>query len=394
MDGRIDHFSYLIEEVESGFFQKAADEIAAEPSREEAKTIAAVPERFQKLATLVYQSSQHGLTKQASESLFDVESIGSYEDILNRVAASSPWEPLGMTKSALEYLDALEEIGVEGEELDKLAYHILDDTMETDAVIEASINGDSYEELSKIARAGVVRRVLGLFRAPKGVQPVVPSAGRDIQQMAHSGLRTMGREAKRLGKKEIVKPGKFRAVGKAIQQRGIRDVATAPFRRAGQAVSRGYRKAVGGLRQRAKAARSEYLTKLQQKRMDLRKELPGASRVQKAEINNRIKDVNRQIEKQKGRVQKVVRKQKASLAKAEGKAKPAPKPAAKPTAEAPSARPPKEAVEGKGVGVMDAWTKWGEKGWAALTDLEKSRLIRAGVLGGTGAVAYKTVFGD
>lgn len=60
----------------------------------------------------------------------------------------------------------------------------------------------------------------------------------------------------------------------------------------------------------------------------------------------------------------------------------------------PGPRPPKEDVEGKGMGVMDAWTKWGKDGWGALSDAEKSRLIRAGVMAGGGAAAYKTVFGD
>lgn len=367
MDGRIGHFSYLIEEVESGFFQKAAEEIAAEPSQEEAKTGPAVPERFQKLATLVYQSNQHGLVKQANESLFDTGNIGSYEDILNKVAASSLWEPLGMTKSALDYLDALEEAGIDGEELGKFASHILEDTLETDAVIEASINDDSCEDLSKIARLAVVKNLLS--RAGKA----------------------------------IAKPGKFKAMGEAIQQRGIRDIAAAPFRRTGQAIAGKYRKEVGKMRQRARLARSKRLTSLQQQRMDVRKQFAAAPTSAKVELGNKLKGINKQIERQKSRVRDVARKQKATLRAATPKPAPAvrtPKAEAKAPAKssapeaAPSARPPKEAVEGKGVGVMDAWTKWGKEGWGALTDAEKSRLIRAGVMAGGGTAAYNVAFGD
>lgn len=63
-------------------------------------------------------------------------------------------------------------------------------------------------------------------------------------------------------------------------------------------------------------------------------------------------------------------------------------------AKGPGDRPPVEAVEGKGMGVMDAWTKWGKEGWGALSPQEKARLVRAGVAGAGGLVAYKTVFAD
>lgn len=531
MDGRIGHFSYLIEEVESDFFQKAAEEIA----KEEAKTFPAVPERFQKLATLVYQSNQHGLTKQASEDMFDAGTFSSYENILNKVAASAYWEPLGMTKSAMDLLTVLEEAEVDEDELTKFAEYILEDTIGTDALIEASMEkeaGDArpieeiYDELVKIARFGILKGIGKLFKRTKGPSTSVPSGFRSVQQKVTGGIQTMGREGKRLIGKAVGKPRRIQRLAEATRRM--------------PAAIRGKAKGfVDKLRLGKIRRQGAYMSRLQGERRALKSHLETAGPGKAREIGEQLKRVNKDIESVKGKMRTRIQKRKSALresgvernirttpppkkapkpteegaAKAREAATPPPKTEAPPKApdptgapkpkgerskaqvdtrdlpknlgglkgegpatrkkpvgsvdtseaeraaketgermraagakgrgdkvrdfesaknreaaervfsgeagvtpkaetkgsyrargekkttggapeQAPGPRPPQEAVEGKGMGVMDAWTKWGKDGWGALSDAEKSRLIRAGVMAGGGAAAYKTVFGD
>lgn len=459
MDGRIDHFSYLIEEVESDFFQKAAEEIAVVSHKEEAKTFSAVPERFQKLATLVYQSNQHGLTKQASEDMFDIGTFDSYENILNKVAASAYWEPLGMTKSAMDLLTVLEEAGVDEDELTKLAGYLVEDALGTDALIEASI------EKKALAAAA-----LPVLRAGQGIARAVSAIGR--------GAKTVGGAIRRSAVgRAAAKPEKFRRAGEALQK-------VAPSVRG---KVRGF---VDKRRLSAIGQHSQYSRRLHQQRKALQSQLSTAGSSRAVELGEKLKAVNRNLENIKAKMLNIRGKRRTAAgrsmveqktmppspkkppkpstegaAKAQKAATPPPKteggglkpgeieegakrlkargsrygeekqkrygakyvgpedtpkatagvtpkstgkegpgyrekkaPDTKPKGgapdKAPGPRPPQEAVEGKGMGVMDAWTKWGKDGWGALSDAEKSRLIRAGVMAGGGAAAYKTVFGD
>lgn len=436
MDGRMNPFSYLVEEVEQEFFQKTAEEIAVDLRREESANQAPeIPVRFQKLANLVYQSNQHGLMKEASESIFS--DMDSYESILNKIAAASYWEPLGMTKSAFDFLTVLEEAGVDEGELTKFAEYIIEDTIGTDALIEASMEKE----------AGDTRPIEEIYDELIKESGVWGSIGRGL-------LR---------GAKAVFKPGKFSRAGEALQK------VTPSI--SGKVKGFLSKRRLGQIQ-----AHSQYSRRLHQQRKALQSQLATAGSSKAVEIGEKLKGVNENIKAIKNKMLKIRGKRRAALGEAKVEKIPtAPKKAPKPSTEgaakareaatpppstgglkpgeveagakrlyergsrygeekskrygarhvgpedtgkksppgegggyrekkpkppasaperAPGPRPPKEAVEGKGMGVMDAWSKWGREGWEALTDVEKSRLVRAGVMAGGGLATYKTVFGD
>lgn len=480
MDGRMNPFSYLVEDVEREFFQKAAEEIAVDLRNESVIQEPEIPSRFQKLASLVYQSNKHGLTKQASEEMFSIETFSSYENILNKVAASAYWEPLGMTKSAMGFLTVLEEAGVDEGELVKFAEHILEDTIGTDALIEASMEKE----------AGDTRPIEEVY--DELVKEALPAAVGSAARAAGSGLKWLGRNLfpgvskntiSRAGSaigRTVVKPEKFRRVGEALQK-------VAPSVRG---KVRGF---VDKRRLSAIEQHSPYSRRLHRQRKALRSQLSTAGSSRAVELGEKLKAVNRNLENIKAKMLNIRGKRRAAAGRSGVEQKtmpPSPKKPPKPSTEgaekaqqaatpppkteapsggglkpgeieadakrlhargsrygeekqnrygakyvgpedtpkatagvtpkstgkegpgyrekkapdtkpkggapdkAPGPRPPQEAVEGKGMGVMDAWTKWGKDGWGALSDVEKSRLIRAGVMAGGGAAAYKTVFGD
>lgn len=322
MDERV-AFGYLIREVEEGFFQETSFGIAKLASASKPE----VPQSFgtdkhAKLAMLVYQSNYQGLTKQANKLLYSPEHLDSYESILQGVAASSFWEPLGMTKSALSYLGSLEQIGVDEDELDKLANHLLGDSVETDSVIGAVMEkragdtrsmGEIRNELTKVA----VRGLLRLLRRPK---PSIPTSPKEMLGRGAIGAgRTMKQEAVRLGEKaekgikKITpgKPRKFERAGKAIQEFGAKSVVTAPFRRAATAVRGAARKVRGKFHAKAQEARHRGIRKLQAEREGLRKQLSGSSAGQAEQIGTKIQAVNRKIQAQVQRARKSSAKRRA-----------------------------------------------------------------------------------
>lgn len=340
-------FKYIVDETEQDFFQEAAEGIAkqarlgatvkqlsaaasrrqpnldppkfdAMASINEEKKLLAQMTSFQggKLAMLLYQTSHEGLSKEASERLVSPD-IEGYADIVNNVAASSFWEPLGMTKNALDYLDMLEKIGCKEDGLDALADHLLGDSLCTDAAVEAVMEktaGDErpieeiYDELVKMAVAGAVGRLLGgLARGARATAGGARSLGRNlvggekgIEALRRAGS-AVGRGASKArsaagragaaverGASRAIGHGKFQRAGKAISQRGIRDIAAQPFRRAATAVSGSMRKFRMGRAAKQMAARKAPIKALQAERTALRSRMATASGAEASKLKTQI----------------------------------------------------------------------------------------------------------
>jgi len=148
--------------------------------------------KAKKLASLIRKSNELGLTKQASEQLID--GWDTYTDILNVVAASSPNEPLGMTKTACDFADAIEEIVGQNDSLDKIADLLVFDSLWVDAVNE----GLTKEAIGGIrALLSAAKKVPGALRAGAG------ALRHPVQSVRALGVRGAATQAGRAVKEPI-----------------------------------------------------------------------------------------------------------------------------------------------------------------------------------------------
>jgi len=381
MDG-YKHFGYLIEDSSQEFFQKTAEEIAKQAggSTGTIKSILASMKKIEpkgavakqrtaasqatKLAMLIYKSNHHDLVKQATDMLFDPDQLNSYEDILNGIAASAFWEPLGMTKSAFDYLNALESINIDPDALDKLAWFIIEDSVGADLVMEAVIEknaGDQrslaeiQDELVKISFPGL--RILS--RLVSGASRGAAAVGAGSKFIGSGAAKGIARSAKgsasavsNVGKK-IFKPGKFQRAGEAIKSRGFKDIAKAPFSGASSTVSGKVRGLNAARGERAADAAHQGIRSLQAKEKALRAQQVGASTSKRVELDSKIKNITSRKSNMVDRARKINSKQRQRMDEAGQRIKRQNKSSA-----SEGARKAKDAADPpKGGKAPDDWTK-------------------------------------
>jgi hypothetical protein len=242
-----------------------------------------------KLATLIKKASEEDLVKQAGYELFS-GNLNSYEKLASVVAVASPYEPLGMTSTAYDYLEDLEKIGCDDEELGILANSLIGDALQTDALIESVLLKqagaeediwDIYDGLQKVALAAAATHGLGLLRQ-FGARGVARLAGSSLAR----GAKAVGRGAK--------------ASWRQLRDVGVRGTA----RQAGRAVAKPFVKAKRGamakLRTGAQARRATAIKGLQSQRTKLRSQLAAGMPESQAmkvrtDIGNITKDIQQRL---------------------------------------------------------------------------------------------------
>ena len=467
MDGRIGHFSYLIEEVESDFFQKTAEEIAQENHIPEPEVI--FDDLPVKMAHICIQSSQSGLSKEASAAL-SMDDGQSYEAFMGKLAAASSVESLGISKTAVFYLSVLEKMGCD---VDELAGHVLDDTLAADECLEkcgfglaslaiptskavglgskvwSAIRGAGKATGRGIARAGKAtgrgiatagkatgRGIAGAGKATgRGIAGAGKATGRGIADAAgavrgagsralkslrdptRSGTTSLrGRFRERQMKKRIKKHQKLTAPIEKLK--AARKKAQEAYSGAGSAAERARHTAqieslTNKIRSRVPAQREagRRMTSYERNLADragmqvprtegggpkYRKSVEKAQRDADKSTSQAKKDTSKAVEDAEDAVNKSWKSEVDDLVSRGSNRKfPARSKGESPKGDGKGGggqRPPKKDVEGKGMGVMDAWEKWGKSGWDSLTSTERSRLVRAGVVAGGGMLTYKTMF--
>jgi hypothetical protein len=245
---------------------------------------------------LVYQSNTRNLTKEANSSLFG--EVSSYQDMMNKIAASSFWEPFGVTVNGLDYLDTLEKMGVDGDTLGDVAGPMFVDCLLTDAAIEATMEKMAGAEGSIIALLEDLEKlaIAGAFRAVAG------GLGRSLAGGA-KGVKAIG--------------GAYGKARDVLRRRGgIRGIVAGKAGAAEARVVGGARGFFGKRRSAIAATQKEGIKTLQAERTALRNQLEGASAGEAYQIGTNLKSITKRMKRLGKTYARSITKQRKGLAAA------------------------------------------------------------------------------
>jgi hypothetical protein len=391
-----------------------------------------------KLAMLCFKSNHSGLQKEASEALWNPQEQ-TYNDFIGTLAASSPMASLGISETAIQHLTSLEKIGCD---VDELAEHVLGETIQADIYMEAcfakvagveepfekiamELEAEIWDELGleKASVAAVAIPAAKLWKAiatPAKATRAVAAMRRGVSRVTTPikgkwrGWRT-GRKIKKhkviTGPMEKLKDAR-RQARLAIRSPKITEVERAQLSANVENLTKQIRK-LAPAQMAAGRAMTKYQRALAAKAGESIPRIPGGGPRARASIEaGRAARAKAQASAAKGErgAREAAEKAERGLGKGEvaagaeryyqrgsRKGEPIPGthtyykgtryvgPERATVRGAPPARgpkpPPASAVEGKGVGVRDAYKRWTDVGWDKLTGTEKRKLIQAGVLG-------------
>lgn len=253
-----------------------------------------------KLAMLVYQSTEAELCKEADVGLVS-GSFSTYPDLLNAVAAASFFEPMGMSKTACDYIEGLDKIGID---LGPVSVPLIIHALQTDVVIEAALEktagseaelGELCTELEKLA----------------------------LSTLALRGISSMGRAAKAVGRAaKAVGTAPVKAVRAIREAGGIRAAAGAAARRVTTPVAAKARGILSGAREKSLSRIKSKVESLRSQRTDLQKQLGAATTAQKrSNLRTRIESIQKSLLPILKREGQLTAKLKASSGRAVAKAK-------------------------------------------------------------------------